>query len=362
MAKKFLNASQLIDHINDMFGPNTLVRAADALALKRSYLRTGCAALDILLSGGLQQGRIHQFRGGFSSSKTWTLLSTGKCLLQDDPEAVLVLVDAENTIDEKFLEIHGYTAEMLERVFFMYPGCGEAAADAVIEVTKTAKKVLVVIDSVDALTPSAELDENMEKASYSPGARMMNKFMRKLVPVMATDLLSAKPRCTVLMVCQLREKIGVLFGDNSTTWGGKGKEFAASTIIKFARVAWLRDGEKGAAKENVTTYGLRVQAEIVKCKGPAHGESVEYNIYKKNFGIYKVGEYDNTEALLSWGVRLKLVEKAGKTLTYGKASAGSESDFLAALAKLPKTRSRLLNEIITERAKMYAPQKNKKAS
>jgi len=354
---KFLKPDQLLAHINQVFGPNTLVRASDALALKRSYFRTGCAALDILLGGGLQQGRIHQFRGNFSSSKTWTLLSTAKCALQDDPDACVILVDAENTIDERFLEIHGFTSEMLERVFMMYPGCGEAAADAIIEVAKTAVKVLIVIDSVDALTPTAELDENMAKANVSPGARMMNKFMRKLVPVMASDLLSKEPRCTVIMVCQLREKIGVMFGDNGTTWGGKGKEFAASTIVKFARIEWLR--EKGDTKAASITYGMRVQAEVIKQKGPAHGESVEYNLFKRNHGIHKVGDYDNTEALLSWGLRLGLVEKSGKNLTYGKASGNGENDFLETLAKLPKTRARLLNEIITERAKMYAPQKKK---
>lgn len=350
---KYLGVDSLMDMINKKHGPNTMVRASDAAALKRQYIPTGSVGLDIQLDGGLLEGKIHQFRGAYSSSKTWTLYTTAIEFMKKYPEGVFILIDPENAADEKHMANLGFTDSMMDRTFLVRPANGEKGADVAIDVAANASKVLIGLDSVDGMTPTAELEENMDKASVGQGARMMNKFMRKLVPIMATDLLSENPRSTVIMICQLRDKIGVMWGDPSTTWGGKGKEFAATTIIKFARVAWLRKGDK---KEGIT-YGMRVQAEILKCKGPGHGETVEYDLYKKNYNGYNAGDYDNIGALFDWGVKLGIIDKSAKTYTYRKISEVGEEAFKAVLKKKNISQQKLLNTIIKTQRLMYAPKR-----
>lgn len=349
--KGFLSADALIAHINKKFGKNVMMRASDALSLVKSYVSTGAAALDILLGGGLQEGKLHQFRGNFSSTKTTHMQKTACNYLKKHPEGVFVYVDAENAHDIQRLIDLGFSKEMLQRTFIVTPDSGENAADIAIEAAQVSQKAIIGIDSVDAMTPTAEQENGMDKQSMGLAARMMNKFMRKLIPVMVTDLLSDNPRCTVVMICQLREKIGVMFGDPSTTSGGKGKEFAASTIVKFSRVSWLKEGDKTSGK----TYGMRIQAEIIKCRGPAHGETTEYDYYKMNFRNLAAGEFDNTEAIYGWGVRLGLVNKAAKTYTFGKWSATGEQAFIDGLVVRPKLTARLLEEIMEERRKLYTP-------
>lgn len=344
---KTMSASQLINHLNKKFGANTAVCAADLLNTEKSYISTGNAALDILLGGGLLEGKIHQFRGNFSSTKTTQALKCALEFLKKYEQACFIFVDIEDTSSVEYLVMLGYEQDHLERTFLVQPGSGEETADVAIEAARLGEKVMVLIDSVDAMTPTSELSEDMAKAGVSPGARMINKFMRKLVPVMRASLRALTPRCTVIMICQLREKIGVMFGDNSTTWGGKGKDFSASTIIKFSRIAWLRDGGKGGL-----TYGMRLQAEAIKCKGFAHGESVEYSYYKANFDGHPACSYDNVEALFLWGVRLKVIAKSANTYTFKKAS-GTEGRFCEKLLKLPKTTALLTKQVIAARKKLF---------
>lgn len=350
----YLGAEELLSEINKKYGPNTMVRASDALALKRIYISTGSIGLDILLGGGLLEGKIHQFRGAFSSSKTWTLYTTAISYLTKYPEACFILIDPENAADEKHMESLGFTESMLDRTFIVRPANGERAADVAIDVAEKAKKVLIGLDSVDGMTPTAEAEEGMDKASMALGARMMNKFMRKLVPVMATDLLSDDPRTTFIMISQIRTKFNVMFGSPDTTWGGMGKEFAATTIIKFARTSWLKEGDKTNGK----TYGVQIMAEIIKCKGPGHGESVEYDFYKMNYKDFNIGEYDNVKALVDWGIRVEVINKSAKSYTYRKISEVGLPAFIAKLNKMPNTQQKLLDDIINARRKMYAPKHN----
>lgn len=345
-----LAADELMNHINKKFGENTLVRASDSALADLPRISTGNFSLDVILNGGLVEGRLHQFRGNFSSTKTTQMHITGREFLTSYEEGCYVIVDAENTTDEIFLQnVLGFTDDQMSRTFLVKPGSGEDACDIAIEVCKMAKKVIVGIDSVDALTPTAEMDDEMAKAGVGPGARMMNKFMRKLIPVMRTDLLSDSPRCTLIMISQLREKIGTMFGDNSTTWGGKGKEFAASTIIKFSRTAWLREG----AKKDGYTYGLRMQAELIKCKGPGHGEVAEYSYYKAKYGRYLPGQFNNLESMIEWGVRLELVKKTGRNYKYSATTGTSLADFADQLSRKSKLRAKLKNAIMETRYNLY---------
>ena len=343
-----LSRQQLVSHINQKFGKNTLMSAIEAAGLSRVRCPFGIAGIDILLNGGLVEGKIHQIRGNESSSKTTHSLKFALSYLRKYPDGVFIFVDAEDSSDVDFLRLLGFSTDELERTYYIPPGSGERAGDVTCEIASLSEKVVIVIDSVDTLTPSAELDTDMEKAGVSPGARMMNKFMRKLVPVMQAGLDADSPRCTVLLICQLREKIGVMFGSPATTWGGKGKNFAASTIIDLARTAYLYDG-KGKTR---FTYAMNVAATLNKCKGPSQGDSAEYTFYKANHDIHKNGTFDDIDALLTWGVRLSIIQKKANTYVYDDLS-GIGAKFSAGLQGDAKIRKKLFAEIVAKRKELY---------
>lgn len=343
-----LSAEELINHINKKFGANTLMRAADAAGLEKVRCPFGIAGIDIMLNGGLVEGKIHQLRGNESSSKSTHALKFALSYLKKHPNGVFVLVDAEDSNDVEFLKILGFTDDELARTYYFHPGSGERAGDVACEVAEKAEKVVIVIDSVDALTPTAEIDNDMEKVGVSPGARMMNKFMRKIVPVMQAGLSADTPRCTVVMICQTREKIGVMFGSNITTWGGKGKNFAAATIIDLARSGYLREG----TGKTRLTFAMDVTATLYKCKGPAQGDSAEYTFYKAAKNGYRNGDFDDASALFAWAVRLEIVKKKANTYQYNALSA-MKAKFIDELRNDIHLFNRLLKEVTAARQDLY---------
>lgn len=339
---------ELIAYINKKFGVGTLMSASQAAGLNRIRCPFGIAGIDILLNGGLVEGKIHQIRGNESSGKTTHSLKFALSFLRKYKEGVFVFVDAEDSSDVGFLQLLGFSADELDRTYYIHPGSGERAGDLTCEIADKAEKVVIIIDSVDTLTPTAELDSEMEKAGVSPGARMMNKFMRKLVPVMQAGLAADTPRCTVIMICQIREKIGVMFGNPATTWGGKGKNFAATTIIDLVRTGYEYEG----SGKTRLTYGMTIAATLTKCKGPSQGDSAEYTFYKANYNGHKNGTFDDVDSLMTWGVRLSIIKKAANTYTYGTLS-GTKSKFMGSLSCDKKLREELLKEIVQKRKDLY---------
>ena len=302
----YLTPSALAAHINAKFGVNTLVLASDAVGLVKPRVSTGSFALDIVMGGGFPVGAIELIEGEAGSSKSWSMIRRAANFLHAYPEGFFILVNAEGTNDGPFLEMLGVD---LSRTYILSPNSGEEAWDAAHEVASRAKKVYVGVDSLDAMVPLAELEDDMDQAKMAPAARMNNKGFRKLISVMRSDITTTDHRVTFCVIAQVRTNIGVMFGDPSTTVGGKGKIFAATSRVRLKRVSILRtEGDRVADR---ITYGLLIEAEVLKNKGVGECEIVRYNLYKENYEGFKRGEIDNVTELVPFLLRYKIVTKAG---------------------------------------------------
>lgn len=349
----YLSPAALAAHINNKFGKNTLVCAKDAIGLVKPRLSTGSFALDIVMGGGFPVGAIELIEGEAGASKSWSMIRRAANFLNDYPEGVFILVNAEGTNDGPFLEMLGVD---LERTWILSPNSGEEAWDAAHEVASKAKKVYVGIDSLDAMVPLAELEDDMDASKMAPAARMNNKGFRKLISVMRSDITTQDHRVSVGVIAQLRTNIGVMFGDPSTSVGGKGKIYAATTRIRLKRIKALRtEGEKVADR---VTYGLLIEAEVIKNKGVGEGEAVRYTLYKENYEGFKRGEIDNVTELVPFLLRYKIVTKAGAwyKLPDGRAFQG-DAGLSAALRDDDTLRAELIDQVksaVNERHRITA--------
>jgi recombination protein RecA len=341
--KKFLAADSLIAEINKKFGNNTLVRACDAIGLVKPRISTGSFALDIVLGGGYPEGAIELIEGEPTSGKSWNLLTRARHFLDKHEGGVFILVNAEGSNDIPFLQMHKVD---VNRTFILSPDSGEQAWDAAHEVATRSEKVYIGIDSLDAMVPLSELGADMDQAHYAPAAKMNNKGFRKLISVMKNDITTMDHRVTVGVICQVRANIGVMFGDPNTSVGGKGKMFAASQIIRYKRIKYLRtEGEKVADR---ITYGMEIEAEVKKSKGCGEGEVVRFNIYKENFEGFRRGDADNVTELIPFLLRYKIIQKTGAWYVIDN---GEKFNGVEAVAKSLRENEKMRDELI-ERVKV----------
>lgn len=231
----------------------------------------------------------------------------------------------------------------LNRTFILSPDSGEQAWDAAHEVAAKAEKVYIGIDSLDAMVPMSELTSDMDQSHYAPAAKMNNKGFRKLISVMKHDITTQDHRVTVGVITQVRANIGVMFGDPNTSVGGKGKMFAASQIIRYKRIKYLRtEGEKVADR---ITYGMEIEAEVKKSKGCGEGEVVRFNIYKENFEGFRRGDADNVTELIPFLLRHKIIQKTGAWYVLDN---GEKFNGVDAVAKSLRENEKLRDELIEQ--------------
>lgn len=312
MANKYLDANALIAMVNKQFGANTLVRAKDAIGLVKPRLSTGSFALDLLMGGGYPEGAITLLEGESGSSKSWMLHNFARRFLEKHPGGVYICVNAEGTNDTPFLEMLGVDTS---RTFFLSPDSGEQMWDAAIMAATHSEKVFIGVDSLDACVPTTEIDGDVGDQKYAPAAKMNNKGFRKLIGAMKSDITSLNQRVTFVVITQLRDAIGVMFGDGKVAVGGKGKKFAAMSIIRLARIKALRsEDEKVTIKK---TYGLEIEATISKNKGWGEGDKVRFILYKENYEGFRRGQIDNVTELIPYLLMNKIAEKAGAWITLG---------------------------------------------
>lgn len=350
MAKtQYLSADALIATINKEFGANTLVRACDAVGLVKPRLSTGSFALDLQLNGGYPEGGITILEGESGSSKSWSMNTMAKNFLAAHPNGIYILVNAEGTNDHLFLEMLGVDTH---RTFFLQPDSGEQAWDAAIKAATLAEKVFIGVDSLDTLVPMKELEGDVGDSQYAPAAKMNNKAFRKLISVMKTDLTTTNQRVTFVVITQLREAIGVMFGDSKISVGGRGKKFAAMTILRMTRIKALRtEGDKAVERK---TYGLQIEASIVKNKGWGEGEKVQFTLYKENHEGFRRGQIDNVTELIPFLLVYKIAQKAGAWITLGQDRYNGDSDLAEQLRINDELREWCINQVKEAHAKRYA--------
>ena len=306
-ASKLLAAA--LTKINRDFGEGSIMRLGDEGAVtKIEAISTGSIALDQALGiGGLPTGRIAEIYGPESSGKTTLALHV--VANAQKAGGVCAFIDAEHALDPVYARRLGVMADDL---LLSQPDNGEQALEIADTLVSSGGVRVVVIDSVAALTPKAELDGEMGDTQVGLQARLMSKAMRKL-----TGSIS-RTNCMIIFINQIRMKIGVMYGSPETTSGGNALKFYASVRLDIRRI--------GAIKHREETIGNQTRVKVVKNKLAPPFRQVEFEI------IYGEG-ISRTRELLDLGVREGLVEKSGVWFSYGKERIGQGRENACAYLK-----------------------------
>ncbi|GHP57418.1 protein RecA [Helicobacter pylori] len=310
--------SLAIKQIDKVFGKGALVRLGDKQVEKIDSISTGSLGLDLALGiGGVPKGRIIEIYGPESSGKTTLSLHIiAECQKNG---GVCAFIDAEHALDVHYAKRLGVDTENL---LVSQPDTGEQALEILETITRSGGIDLVVVDSVAALTPKAEIDGDMGDQHVGLQARLMSHALRKITGVLH------KMNTTLIFINQIRMKIGMMgYGSPETTTGGNALKFYASVRIDIRRIA--------ALKQNEQHIGNRAKVKVVKNKVAPPFREAEFDIMFGE-GISKEGE------IIDYGVKLDIVDKSGAWLSYQDKKLGQGRENAKALLKEDKA---LANEI-----------------
>ncbi|MDD5096939.1 MAG: recombinase RecA [Candidatus Omnitrophica bacterium] len=287
--------------IEKQFGKGSIMKLGSHIKANIESISTGALTLDLALGiGGLPRGRVVEIFGPEASGKT-TLTLTAIREIQKKG-GVAAFIDAEHAFDSTYAKLIGVN---LDDLLISQPDTGEQALEITETLVRSNAVDLVVVDSVAALTPRAEIEGEMGDSHMGLQARLMSQALRKL-----TGSIS-KSRTTVIFINQLREKIGVMFGSPETTPGGRALKFYSSVRLDVRRIAYLKDGDK--------IIGNHVRVKVVKNKIAPPFREAEFDILH-NEGIAKTG------AVIDAGVSLEVIAKAGTWLSFEDKKLGQGRD------------------------------------
>ncbi len=287
----------VVDEIRTKFGDGMLMRLGDVRRVDVATIPTGSLSLDLALGvGGVPRGRVVEIYGPESSGKTTLALHIAANAQKAGGTAAFV--DAEHALDPEYAKRIGVD---IEQLLVSQPNSGEQALDITETLVQSGAVDVVVIDSVAALTPQAEIDGEMGDHHMGRQARLMSQAMRKLTPIIA------KSNCVVIFINQIRMKIGVVFGNPETTTGGNALKFYSSVRLDVRRAAQIKKGDE--------IVGNHVKVKVVKNKVAAPFKIAEFDIMY-NEGISLAGD------VLDVGVQYEVITKKGHSYSYKEEKLG----------------------------------------
>jgi len=298
-----LKALQItIDKLEKAYGKGVVMKLSDEKVMDVPSISTGSLGLDIALGiNGIPRGRVTEIYGPESSGKTTLAMH---CIAQAQKEGGLAaFIDAEHAFDKQYAEKLGIQTENL---LISQPDSGEQALEITEHLIRSGAIDIIVIDSVAALVPKAELEGEMGDSKMGLQARLMSQALRKLTGTIN------KTGCACVFINQLREKIGVMFGNPETTTGGNALKFYASVRLDIRRIGQIKDNENAVV-------GNRTRVRVVKNKMAPPFKVVEFDIMY-GLGVSKAGE------ILDLGVELDVIKKAGSWFSYEGNKLGQGRD------------------------------------
>ena len=315
-----------IKEIQQKYGEGAIMKLGEARRMDVDVIPTGSFGLDLALGvGGVPRGRVVEIFGPESSGKT--MLSLHIVREAQKRGGLCAFVDAEHALDPEFAKKIGVK---IDDLLISQPDTGEQALEIVESLVRSASVDVIVVDSVAALTPRAEIEGEMGQAHVGLQARLISQALRKLTAIVA------KTKTIVIFINQIRMQIGIMFGNPETTPGGKALKFYASVRIEVRRTAQIKRGEE--------IIGHRVRAKVVKNKVAPPFRAAEFDI------IYGEGiSYEGD--LLNLGLKYELIKKSGASFSFGEVRLGQGfENSRKFLEENPKAASELKKAII-ERTK-----------